>query len=281
MRRSWMHWVMGTALFGLLSLLAWWRVPAGSTEHAPSGGGISGMPESRGAASGMTSGIRPLSSDPATPPLEWARDEVDVELPEQAPRLHELLTKDEESLEDLMDLLEWSLPLGQGGEAGLEMARCAARFEPELESRCSWVIDAVMHRRTKDTGEIVYAKAVLTDGADQPACRAMASCSSEAWARREQVPMPPQLGDELAFSEIGRSSLWDQSKGVDPVTHYRRITERERSYLDGLEAAARGPTMVTPSSLGWNMLFSRHHLDEFECMVELLEGREGKEACGA
>lgn len=161
------------------------------------------------------------------------------------------------------------------------MARCAARFEPQLASKCSWMIDAVMHRRTEDAGEIVYAKAVITNGAEQPSCRAMASCSSEAWARREQVPMPPHLDDELAFSQMGRSSLWDPSKGVDPVTHYRRIAEDQRRYLEGLEAAARGPTMVTPSSLEWNMLFSRHHIDELECMVELLEGREGKEACGA
>jgi hypothetical protein len=215
--------------------------------------------------------------DPATPPLEWGRSEVVVTLPDEVPPLYALVV-DEESLEDLMDLLEWSMAAGQGGAAGLEMARCAARFEPRLEGRCGWEVRAVLRRQGADTGQIVYAKAIVATGAEQPACRAFASCWSEVWAKREPVPMPPRVGDALVFSQWGRSSKWEPSRGVDAVEHYRALVESERRRLAELEAVAQGRTDVTPSSLGWNMLFARDHAAEAECMLEVIEGREG--ACG-
>jgi hypothetical protein len=225
----------------------------------------------------VVGGIRPLSTDPATPPLEWGREGASVTLPDEVPPLHEAVA-DEESLEELMELMEWALPAGHGGAAGLEMARCAARFEPRLDSKCGWEVQAELHRRSEEAGDIVYARATVTTGVEQAACRALASCWSAAWAAREPVPMPRRVGDELAFSQWGRNSMWDPSKGVDAAEYYRGIVEREQAQVDELTAVARGPTLVTPSSLGWNILYARHHADEARCMLEVLEGRDG--ACG-
>ena len=108
----------------------------------------------------------------------------DITPPENPTPLYELIT-DGDSMEELMSLREWSFPLGQGGSVGLESARCAARFEPELEGPCSWDIEAVLRRTTEDAGVIVYARAVITMGQEQPACWALASCCTEVWARRE------------------------------------------------------------------------------------------------
>jgi hypothetical protein len=273
------RWMLGVALLTGLALLLWWSVGEAPRERGVVADARSSSEagSARPPSEGVGSGIRPLLADPATPPLEWAREEVTVTLPEVVPPLHTLVT-DEESLDELMDILEWALSVGQDGDAGLAMARCAARFEPRLESRCVWEMHAVVHRRTEDTGELVYAKAVATTGAEQSACRAFASCWSEAWAGRGPVPMPQRVGDELAFSELGRSSMWDPSKGVDAVAYYWGLAEHEQRRIDELQAAALGPTGVTASSLGWNMLFARHQLDEAKCMVGMLEGRE--EACG-
>lgn len=90
--------------------------------------------------------------------------------------------------------------------------------------------------------------------------------------------MPRRVGDELAFLQWGRSSIWDPGKGVDAVAYYRGIAEQEQARIDELTAVAQGPTQVAPSSLGWNILFWRHRADEAKCMVAVLEGREG--ACG-
>ncbi|MCX4243920.1 hypothetical protein [Paraliomyxa miuraensis] len=190
------------------------------------------------------------------------------------------MVTDEFALEELMGLLEWSLSVGYGGEAGLRAARCVAQFESQLDEYCAWEIEAVLRRRSEDqeTGEIVYARVELIRGVDQPACRALASCSTEVWADRGPVPMPAHLGAELPFSQSGRNSYWDPSKGSDIGAHYRRLVVDERRDLEELEAAAHEPTQVTPSSLGWNLLFLRHHLDEFDCVLDVLEQRE--EACG-
>lgn len=274
MERASTRWMLGAALLVGLALSIWWTIGDAPEDHGAAAGrrSPSEMEPTRPSID-MMGGIRPLSTDPANPPLEWTREGVIVTVPDAPLPLHALVT-DEESLEETMDLLEWALSVGHDGEDGLAMAQCAARFEPRLESKCAWEVHAVVHRRTEDSGELVYAKAVVRTGAEQPACRAFASCWSEAWAARGQVPMPQRMGDELAFSEFGRSSMWDPSKGLAAVAHYRGIAEDQRRRLDELSEAAQGPTQVTPSSLAWNMLFARHHMDEAQCMLELLEGRE-------
>lgn len=268
--------VLGTGVLFVLAMVAWWWIVGRETELERPGSKRTSASAlgSASAPSGPTGSIRALSTDPATPPLEWGREDVVVTLPDEVPPLHELV-EDEASLEEMMELLDWALSAGQGGEAGLEMARCAARFEPRLESKCGWEMQAVLHRRSEDAGEIVYARATVTTGAEQAACPAFASCWSKAWADREPVPMPRRVGDELAFSQWGRSSMWDPSKGMDAVAYYRGVAEREQAQVDELTAVARAPTQVTPSSLGWNILFARHRADEAKCMVEVLEGREG------
>ncbi|MCX4247678.1 hypothetical protein [Paraliomyxa miuraensis] len=276
-RRSWARWLPGVIVLGSLCVLAWCRVASDRRVWTEAGAERHEADEPGPPTVTMPGGIRPRSIDPASPPLEWVRDGISLEPPRDASPLY-LLTDDEESLEEFMGLLEWALSVGLGGRAELEVARCAARFEPELDHKCGWEIVAVLRRSGEDTGEIAYARADLTRGADQPACRALASCATEAWAGREEVPMPPSLGSELSFSQTGRGSSWDPSKRVEIESHYRRLVVEERRSLEGLEAAAQGPTSVTPSSLGWNMLFARHHLDEFECMLQVLEDREG--ACG-
>src|SRR5690606_252474 len=110
--------------------------------------------------SAAAGGIRARPIDPAGPPLAWSRAGASVDPPSQAPPLHELTTG-EESLEEFMSLLEWALSDGHGGVVGLETARCAARFEPQLEQKCGWEIVAVLHRTGEDTGEIVQARADL------------------------------------------------------------------------------------------------------------------------
>jgi hypothetical protein len=260
----------------LLALVAWIL----ATRHDDPGSfharAVRGHASPRGSSASADS-IRPLSTDPATPPLEWGREEVMVTVPDEVPGL-QMLVDDDESLEDLMDLLEWSMAAGQGGTAGLEMAQCAARFEPRLEGRCSWEIQAVLHRTGSETGQIVHARATVTSGAEQAACRAFASCWSEVWATRDPAPMPGRAGDELVFSQRGRSSMWEPSRGVDAIDHYRGLASSERRRVAALETAARGRTSVTPSSLGWNMLFARNAAEEAECMVEVIERRQG--ACG-
>lgn len=268
------RWVLGTGVLFVLAMVAWWWAVGRKTEHEGPGLKRTSAVGSTPRPSGPTGHIRALSTDPATPSLEWGREGVVVTLPDEVPLLHEL-ANDEESLEELMELLEWALSAGQGGEAGLKMARCAARFEPRLESKCGWELQVVLRRRSEELGEIVYARATVTTGAEQAACRAFASCWSSAWADREPVPMPRSVGDELAFSQRGRSSMWDPSKGVGAVAYYQGLAEREQAQVDELTAVARGPTQVTPSSLGWNILFARHRADEAKCMVEVLEGREG------
>lgn len=222
-------------------------------------------------------GIRAVATDPAEPPLQWIREGGDITPPENPTPLHTLAT-DDDSLEELMGLLEWSLPLGQGGYVGLEMARCAARFEPELEGSCAWDIEAVLRRRTEDTGVIVYARAVITKGHEQLACRAMASCSSEAWARREQAPMPSRLGDELEFSQVGRNSMWTANRGPDASAYYRNAATKSRRSFEELAAVPHDPTQISPASIGWNLSFFQHRIDEFECMLDVIEERPG--ACG-
>lgn len=276
-RRSWARWLLGVLVLGGLCGLAWCRVadhqlPRGAARTEGHGAG-----EPRPSTMVASGGIRPRSVDPAGAPLEWIRDGIPVDPPQTAAPLYELTTG-EESLEEFMGLLEWALPVGLGGRAQLDVARCAARFEPELDHKCGWEIVAVLRRTGEDEGEIAYARAELTRGADQPACRALASCATEAWAGREEVPMPPSLGAELSFSQVGRNSFWDPSKGVEIGSHYRRMVADERRDFEELAAAAQGPTEVTPSSLGWNLLFLRHHVDEFECVLDVLEGRGGP--CG-
>lgn len=222
-------------------------------------------------------GLRARAVDPAGVPTEWIREGFDLTPPDDALPLHHQLQSGED-FEDLMGLLEWSLPLGQGGEVGLEMARCAARFEPHLEDVCAWEITAVLRRKDEETGRIDYARATVTQGSEQAACRAFASCSSKAWSHREPVPMPDRLGDELAFSQVGRGSFWHAGMGTNAVDDYRLRTSRVRRSHDELNAEAHAPTQVAAASLGWNLIFFQHRIDEFECMIDILEERE--EACG-
>jgi hypothetical protein len=229
------------------------------------------------ASMGMMGSMAPLSVDPAAAPLEWAREGETVERPGEPPSLHALAT-DEASMEELIDLLEWTLPYGQGGAAGLEMARCAARFEPELDQQCDWEVRAVARRLTEDAGAVVYARADPTVGGHQPACAAMAACWLPAWAGREGMPMPARLGDEVAFTQGGRNSLWVPGQGVDATQRYRDgVAELQRALVE-LDASSHETTSLPPVSLRWSMLFARHHLDELQCMVDVLEDRAG--ACG-
>jgi hypothetical protein len=221
-------------------------------------------------------GIRAAGADPAEPPLQWIREGADVIPPTSPSPLHALIA-DDESLEELMGLLEWALPLGQRGESGLEMAQCAARFEPDLESPCGWEIEAVLRRHSDDTGEIAYARAVFTAGHEQPACRALASCSTGVWARRAQVPMPQRLGDELQFSQGGRNSFWTGDSGSDAPTYYRNALTRSHRSFEELSAVPHDPDQISPASVGWNLSFYQHRIDEFECMIDILEERP--EAC--
>ena len=222
-------------------------------------------------------GIRAVVTDPASPPLQWVREGEEIAPLENAVDVYTLAT-DDESMEELMGFLEWSSSLGKGGSVGLEMARCAARFEPELESPCGWNIEAVLRRTTEDTGVIVYARAVVTEGHEQPACRAMASCCSEVWAHREQAPMPSRLGEELQFSTSGRNSFWTADRGTDASTYYRNAAMGERRSFEKLAAVPHDPDHISPASIGWNLAFFQHRIDEFECMLDVIEDRP--DPCG-
>lgn len=222
-------------------------------------------------------GLRARAVDPAGTPMEWIREGFEIERPSHALPLHEQI-QSEEQFEASMGLLEWSLPMGQGGNAGLEMAQCAARFEPELDEKCSWEITAVLRRLNEETGRIAYARAEVTEGEHQPACQAFASCSSRAWAHRDVVPMPAHLDDELVFSQVGRGSFWHAGMGKEAVEDYRRRAKKVERSRDELDAEAYQPNQVAPASLAWNLMFFQHRIDEFECMVDIFEEREG--ACG-
>ena len=270
--------LLASAILSLAILgVALWQI--GSTSNSTSSDStLVGVSTDTAAArhTGNSGGLHVRAVDPAGAPMEWIREGFDLTPPDHAPPLHQQLQSGED-FEELMGLLEWSLPLGQGGEVGLEMARCAARFEPQLDDVCSWEITAVLRRNDDETGSIDYARATVTTGSDQAACRAFASCSSKAWSHRETAPMPDRLGDELAFSQIGRGSFWHAGLGTNAIDDYRSRTSRVRRSHDELDAEAHAPTQVAAASLGWNLIFFQHRIDEFECMVELLEGRE--EAC--
>jgi len=270
--------LLGAVVAVVLALVVGWKVHRRSSERGyDDGGGTSASDWRSAGGRGASGGLRALATDPATPPLEWGREGVQVELPEEVQPLHELMKLDEEALEEMMELLHWAMLVGPGEEAGLAMVRCAARFEPRLESRCGWEMQAVVRRSGEDTGEIVYARAVVTRGAEQAACRALASCYAAAWAAREPVPMPERVGDELVFSQWA-GSLWDPSKGIDAVAYYRRMATQEQAYVDELTAVAAGPHGVAPVSLGWNSLLAQDRADGARCMVEVIEGRE--DGCG-
>jgi hypothetical protein len=276
MSRSLLRRLAITGLLIVMALAIWSVRRSHSSGSDPSGVGEPNAESATRAMGRPLVGIRAAGADPAEPPLQWIREGEDVTPPTSPDPLH-TLTTDDESLEELMGLLEWALPLGQRGEAGFEMAQCAARFEPGLESPCGWEIEAVLRRRSDDTGEIAYARAVVTAGHEQPACRALASCSTGAWARREQVPMPQRLGDELQFSQGGRNSFWTGDGGSDAPTYYRNALTRSRRAFEELAAVPHDPDQISPASIGWNLSFHQHRIDEFECMIEILEERP--EAC--
>lgn len=227
---------------------------------------------------GLAAGLQPRAVDPAGPPMEWVRPGVDVTPPDSATPLHERIRGDED-LERLMGLLEWSRATGHRGARGEQMARCSARFEPRLHGPCGWEMTVVLRRSGEDTGQIAYARASITHGGDQPACRAFAACWSTQWVQRDDAPMPEGLGDELAFRQVGRGSFWDSTRGVEAVDYYRSAAAKEAQQLRALEARANAPTSVTPSSQAWNMLFFEHRVDEYECMLDVLQEHDG--ACGS
>lgn len=274
-RRLLMSATLSLIIVGTIS----WHIVSSRTStraHAERASLVRNVSTSPGALGGGR--LRARAIDPAGAPMEWVREGFELEPPIRAPSLHEQI-QSEEQFEAWMGLLEWSLPLGQGGEAGRQMAQCAARFEPDLDEKCSWEITAVLRRVDEETGRIAYARADVTEGGHQPVCRAFASCSSKAWAHRDFAPMPEHLDDELVFSQVGRGSFWHAGSGTKAAGDYRRRAASVERSRDELDAVARQPTDVATGSLAWNLIFFQHRVDEFQCMVDVIEGREG--ACGA
>lgn len=247
----------------------------GSTSNQRASRAASPTPGSEGSTPrGFAAGLQPRSVDPAGMPLEWVRPGAEVSPPDSAPPLHERI-RGEEDLEELMGLLEWSRGTGHLGELGERMAKCSARFEPQLEEDCGWEMTVVLRRSTEQTGQIAYASAAITNGDEQAACRAFAACWTKEWVHRDDAPMPEGVGDELVFSQVGRGSSWNSTRGVEAADYYRSAAATEAQQLRTLEAQANEPTAVTSSSMGWNMLFLQHRVDEYQCMLDVLQEREG------
>src|SRR5690606_13972355 len=65
----------------------------------------------------------------------------------------------------------------------------------------------------------------------------------------------PRLGDELAFSQHGRSSIWTIELGPDPSAYYHNAAMGDRRSFEELAAVPHDPDHISPASIGWNLAF--------------------------